>query len=668
MRIPTRLLALAATIAGLALAAPAAAQTTSVNGDIAFTVCEYQNPPGAVTCDIWSMHPDGTEQTNLTNTPELNEWGPAWSPDGTRIAYVEGDTFSNRILVMNADGSAQTPVVPIPSYQFGPTWSADGTQLAFTREVPGEIITIQFDIFAVNVDGTNETNLTHSDSDEIDAAWSPDGTKIAFAGVRPETMSGGEPGAQWEIVTINPDGSGEQILTAGVPGTPRGDSLEEDRAPAWSPDSAMLVYMTQSVDPCCPPWQLEKVNRDGNGIVLLSDNPAVDDMFPAFSPDGTLIIFVSDRDGDLAFYTMPAPTPVARPHSIRMNVTPLPTPANASDPNWGRRVEAYAARKLQVDVHGSGGSSNLNGVLEPGESAVAEPSWQNALTIPLTFTGLASNLTGPAGPVYALDDTLADYGTVAAGATADCHAATPSSDCYAVRLEGARPATHWDATFDEQLTSPSATFTRTWTLHVGGSFTDVSTDPAADPYYPSIETLLHNRVSVGCEDGTMFCPAFPTSRQEMAVFLLKASHGAAYDPPDCAGIFADVPCTPGTGFSDWIEDLYGRGITAGCQAADAPLAYCPERDVLRSEMAVFLLKASQGAAYDPPDCAGIFADVPCTPGTGFSDWIEDLYNRGVTSGCQAQGDPLRYCPDHDILRQEMAVFLVKTFTLGLYGP
>ena len=85
-------------------------------------------------------------------------------------------------------------------------------------------------------------------------------------------------------------------------------------------------------------------------------------------------------------------------------------------------------------------------------------------------------------------------------------------------------------------------------------------------------------------------------------------------------------------------------------------------------MAVFLLKASQGSSYDPPDCAGIFSDVPCTPGAGFSDWIEDLYNRGITSGCQAPGDPLKYCPDNSILRQEMAVFLVKTFGLQLYGP
>jgi Pyruvate/2-oxoacid:ferredoxin oxidoreductase delta subunit len=310
----------------------------------------------------------------------------------------------------------------------------------------------------------------------------------------------------------------------------------------------------------------------------------------------------------------------------------------------------------------------LNGVFEPGESVVVEPAWHNALTIAQTFTGTASTLTGPPGPVYTLEDILADYGSVSAGATTDCYNSTPAHDCYAVSVMGARPAAHWDATFDEALSSGLAEFAKTWTLHVGGSFTDVSTDIAVDPYYPSIETIFHNQVSVGCQDGTVFCPTDPTTRQEMAVFLLKASQGANYYPPACAGIFSDVPCTPGVGFSDWIEDISNRGITAGCQAPGDPLMYCPTRDVLRSEMAVFLLKTSLGSAYDPPDCAGIFSDVQCTPGVGFSDWIEDISSRGITAGCQAPGDPLMYCPDNNILRQEMAVFLVKTFGLQLYGP
>ena len=53
---------------------------------------------------------------------------------------------------------------------------------------------------------------------------------------------------------------------------------------------------------------------------------------------------------------------------------------------------------------------------------------------------------------------------------------------------------------------------------------------------------------------------------------------------------------------------------------------------------------------------------------GFSDWIEDLYNRGITGGCQAPGNPLAYCPDRSVLRQEMAVFLTKTFGLVAVRP
>ena len=71
-----------ATALVLVLTAPARAQTTSVNGEIAFEVCDFNDPPGEITCDIWKMNPDGSEQTNLTQTPELNEMSPAWSFDG----------------------------------------------------------------------------------------------------------------------------------------------------------------------------------------------------------------------------------------------------------------------------------------------------------------------------------------------------------------------------------------------------------------------------------------------------------------------------------------------------------------------------------------------------------------------------------------------------------
>ena len=197
-----------------------------------------------------------------------------------------------------------------------------------------------------------------------------------------------------------------------------------------------------------------------------------------------------------------------------------------------------------------------------------------------------------------------------------------------------------------------------WTLHVGDSFPDVPND---NLFYGFVENLFHNGVTGGCAGGN-YCPTNPVTRAQMAVFLLKASQGSAYVPPACTGtVFTDVPCTGGT-FDPWIEDLSARGITGGCGGG----LYCPDAAVTRKQMAVFLLKAKDGSAYDPPDCTGVFADVPCTPGAGFSDWIEELYNRQITGGCSTV--PLNYCPDNPNNRGQMAVFLVKTFSLLLYAP
>ena len=76
-------------------------------------------------------------------------------------------------------------------------------------------------------------------------------------------------------------------------------------------------------------------------------------------------------------------------------------------------------------------------------------------------------------------------------------------------------------------------------------------------------------------------------------------------------------------------------------------------------MAVFLLKTLLGSGYAPPPAAGIFADVPASY---FAiDWIEDLYNRGITAGCGT--NPLSYCPDANVPREQMATFLVRTFSI-----
>ena len=81
-------------------------------------------------------------------------------------------------------------------------------------------------------------------------------------------------------------------------------------------------------------------------------------------------------------------------------------------------------------------------------------------------------------------------------------------------------------------------------------------------------------------------------------------------------------------------------------------------------MSIFLLKSKFNSAYAPPPAAGIFADVPASD--PFAPWIENLYNLGITGGCSSS--PLRYCPDQTVLRQQMAVFLLKTLLGSSYVP
>jgi glucose/arabinose dehydrogenase len=112
----------------------------------------------------------------------------------------------------------------------------------------------------------------------------------------------------------------------------------------------------------------------------------------------------------------------------------------------------------------------------------------------------------------------------------------------------------------------------------------------------------------------------------------------------------------------YIEAVFNAGVTAGCDVR----LYCPETSTTRAQMAVFLLKASQGSGYLPPACTGtVFDDVPCTGGI-FDPWIEDLAERGISGGCQAS--PPLYCPDAAVTRAQMSAFLLKTEHGSSYVP
>ena len=172
--------------------------------------------------------------------------------------------------------------------------------------------------------------------------------------------------------------------------------------------------------------------------------------------------------------------------------------------------------------------------------------------------------------------------------------------------------------------------------------------------YENIEKLLESGITTGCGDGN-YCPGDTVTRAQMAVFLERGIQGSDFAPPSASGVFADVPLDYWA--ADWIEQFFADGITKGCDTE--PLSYCPEQEVTRAEMAIFLLRAKYGSSYSPPKATGIFSDV--STDYWAADWIEQLYAEGITTGCGES--PLRFCPDDSVTRDQMAAFLVRTFGL-----
>lgn len=189
--------------------------------------------PGSAS-EIFVVNADGTGLTRLTNNTVMDEM-PAWSPDGTKIAFAS----DYQIYVMNADGTELTRLTHDNAFDAEPSWSPDGAKLAFSSD-SGRAGTSA--VYSMNADGTGITQLTSDPGDDIQPAWSPDGMKIAFAAKRNTTHYG--------IYVMNADGSGQIGLTRA-----EGWLL----SPSWSPDGKMIAYVSNAAGMFC------LVISDGSG-------------------------------------------------------------------------------------------------------------------------------------------------------------------------------------------------------------------------------------------------------------------------------------------------------------------------------------------------------------------------------------------------------------------
>ena len=275
------------------------------NGDLVFpcTPAGYEDEYTSVLC---RMSPDGTGLRELT-APGNVDVEPAWSPDGTRIAFTrnllddQGVETGSVIVVMDEAGHQRE--VPLGTgYHSAPTWAPSAQMIAFVRTNR---------IYTVRPDGANLVRLTDEPEDadvsELDPSWSPDGSTIAYTSIVYD------PASETDVQTINligVDGGGNQAIT---------DPSLMASNPKWSPDGTEIAFTSERG----PYGDVYLINVDGTGLRRLTDEVSSSNG-AAWSPDGTKIVFRGKKGNEAGFYLLDLDTGAVR----------LLTQGVGGDPTW----------------------------------------------------------------------------------------------------------------------------------------------------------------------------------------------------------------------------------------------------------------------------------------------------------------------------------------------
>jgi hypothetical protein len=232
------------------------------------------------------IHLAGTDGSGIT--PLVQGRDPAWSPDGSRLAYRSGGGPQSRIGVVDADGTDARVLYTVegePAAAGPPVWSPDGRQLAFAA---GD------GIYVMRTDGSDPRRISQYRGShacyDLQPSWSPDGAMIAFA-VRCE---GGDLG----VFVMNADGSGRTRLT-GTEAGPDAYPPYDDFYPVWSPEGSRIAFIRRTAPAPTDAyrWDLMVMNPDGSSLRRIARGPYQDR--PDWSPDGGHLVIADPFEGHL---------------------------------------------------------------------------------------------------------------------------------------------------------------------------------------------------------------------------------------------------------------------------------------------------------------------------------------------------------------------------------
>ncbi len=255
--------------------------------------------------ELWSMDPDGTNRVQLTSD-DLHQASPAYSPDGTRIAFAGSGSTDQDIWVMQSDGTNPVDLTSaVTGVESQPAFSPDGTTIAYVRRTSGQARPV----FTIPSSGGTGTALTTGDGSCATPVWFQD--QVFYASNRD---------GNWDIWVKAITDSGNGVNLTGA------NTLSQE-GPAISPDGTKLLFFgpVSAQDSDSEIWIADS---DGSNALQLTDN-STSERDPAWSPDGARIVYSSDAAGTEDIWVMDADGKNAT------NLTPDLNLSVDRNPNWG---------------------------------------------------------------------------------------------------------------------------------------------------------------------------------------------------------------------------------------------------------------------------------------------------------------------------------------------